>query len=759
MKTLLFALLFGGGLIAQTPSYVPTNRLVGWWPFNGNANDASGNGNNGFVSGPTLTTDRFGNSSKAYSFNGIQDFIRTTSNITNIDTLTISTWVYLNSNDGGCYVHIGIDGNAGCNGIGVGSGGQNNYAFPGLELISLQSCIGWSQSTYQVNSQNWFNLVFVKTRNTAKYYLNGNLLGTSNLLNTNSPSSSIFFGSTADSPFTVTFSGKLDDIGIWNRALTQQEITALYQSSPISNGQTICSTIGQDSTALLNNGYITGNNPCGQNIHTENKWIDITGADSLKVYTLQHRLYDKSRIYDRNNQLIWEWAGENSSATWYDRNHSVFVGGNDSVKIEFYQGYADPFCNGLIQVTKMICGNNCVASITPQSSTTLCSGGSVVLKASTGTNYTYQWYNNSVAISNTNSSLYTATLAGNYTVKVMDGVCNATSSSTTVVVNANPSNAVNVSGNTTFCSGNSITLTAQGTGTYLWSNGLNTNSIIVTQTGNYNVVVTSNGCSSTSSATTVTVNQTPTASIVPSGNTTFCQGGTVTLTANGGVTYLWNNTSISQGISATQSGTYSVTVSSNGCSSTASKVVTVNPNPTVTLTSLPSFNNYYASPITLNGTPTGGTYSGAGVTGNSFNPTTARLGTKTLNYNYTNGNNCSGLASTSTIVYDTTGSVCTSYVTVYDSVSVTDTLLIDVNFAGIGQTPTITTIKVYPNPTSDVIMINTGDFSSLIGYSIKIVNTAGQTVYTSAINQQLLSISTTQFGANGFVSNTNTSCE
>ncbi len=51
-----------GQLQAQTqiPSYVPTNGLVGWWPFNGNANDESGNGNNGTVNGASLTSDRFG---------------------------------------------------------------------------------------------------------------------------------------------------------------------------------------------------------------------------------------------------------------------------------------------------------------------------------------------------------------------------------------------------------------------------------------------------------------------------------------------------------------------------------------------------------------------------------------------------------------------------------------------------------------------------------------------------------------------------
>ena len=61
---------------AQTvPSYVPTTGLVGWWPFNGNANDESGNGNNGAVVGATLTTDRFSSTNSAYSFNGVNNRI------------------------------------------------------------------------------------------------------------------------------------------------------------------------------------------------------------------------------------------------------------------------------------------------------------------------------------------------------------------------------------------------------------------------------------------------------------------------------------------------------------------------------------------------------------------------------------------------------------------------------------------------------------------------------------------------------------
>jgi len=69
----LFGLTFNA--FAQIPNHMPTNGLVGWWPFTGNANDLSGNGHNGSVNGATLTADRFGVANRAFSFDGVNDFI------------------------------------------------------------------------------------------------------------------------------------------------------------------------------------------------------------------------------------------------------------------------------------------------------------------------------------------------------------------------------------------------------------------------------------------------------------------------------------------------------------------------------------------------------------------------------------------------------------------------------------------------------------------------------------------------------------
>src|SRR5664279_2298442 len=86
-------------LTASAQSWI-TSGLVAWYPFNGNANDASGNGNNGVVYNATLTTDRFGNANSAYDFNGSSSYVDIPQNgILNglITNFTLSAWIYQRS--------------------------------------------------------------------------------------------------------------------------------------------------------------------------------------------------------------------------------------------------------------------------------------------------------------------------------------------------------------------------------------------------------------------------------------------------------------------------------------------------------------------------------------------------------------------------------------------------------------------------------------------------------------------------------------
>ena len=93
---LVLAIVCSLNVMAQNiPSYVPKDNLVGFWPFNGNANDESGNGNNGTVNGATLTADRNGVANSAYSFDGIGNYIdvKNSQTIANVPNLSISTWI------------------------------------------------------------------------------------------------------------------------------------------------------------------------------------------------------------------------------------------------------------------------------------------------------------------------------------------------------------------------------------------------------------------------------------------------------------------------------------------------------------------------------------------------------------------------------------------------------------------------------------------------------------------------------------------
>lgn len=236
-------------------------------------------------------------------------------------------------------------------------------------------------------------------------------------------------------------------------------------------------------------------------------------------------------------------------------------------------------------------GNNCSAvsspfSVTVEPSpsdtvsaggpTTFCSGSDVVLTAASGS--TYRWSNNATTQS------ITVTQAGTYTVTVTSpNNCNAASIPVQITVHTNPDDTVSVSGPTSFCSGGQVTLTAAPGLTYSWSTSATTQAITVSQTGSYSVTVTNgNNCSAVSPVTNVTVNPTPVATITASGPTSFCQGGSVNLTASASATYLWSNGLTSRTIPVTTSGSYIVTVtSSSQCTAASAPTVVTVDSPTV----------------------------------------------------------------------------------------------------------------------------------------------------------------------------------
>lgn len=231
-----------------------TLGLVAYYPFCGDANDESGNGFNGVVDGATLTTDRFGNTNSAYSFNGTTNKINfgNSQSLINLSTFTYSVWIKRNLN---CVNDAIVISNYGGNWqgnllFGKTSGNGNSQ----IRLHKQNNIIGAETS---ITDNQWTHLVALKDFNSLKIFKDGVLIQNTDVSNFSSLTNVSF-------PFVVggsgwsnsyCFMGEIDDIGIWNRVLSQQEITQLYnQNQCITN-------ISVTDTLIINVGQLSYTNP------------------------------------------------------------------------------------------------------------------------------------------------------------------------------------------------------------------------------------------------------------------------------------------------------------------------------------------------------------------------------------------------------------------------------------------------------------------------------------------------------------------
>ena len=203
-------------------------ELVAYYPFNGNANDESGNANHGTVYGATLTEDLQGNPNSAYAFDGTDDYIEIPDSASfNFNyPITISAWIYLDDNSkGGIVGQWGYGGAGGDAFILYVRGTKLSTYLPreGLAHLELQSNNGLA-------TNQWYLVSMVSTGNLVTLYINGN-----------EDKSEAVIVKQVDSYQTVEigledrFSGGLnyldgiiDEVRIYNRALTETEIQALY---------------------------------------------------------------------------------------------------------------------------------------------------------------------------------------------------------------------------------------------------------------------------------------------------------------------------------------------------------------------------------------------------------------------------------------------------------------------------------------------------------------------------------------------------
>jgi hypothetical protein len=227
----VFALIISQKLAAQIPSYIPKDSLVGWWPFNGNANDESGKGNNGKVTGAKLTTDRNGNSNQCYSFDGVGDYIDcgSSKSLNPTGNFTVSMWINANN----FAPEHGLISNYN-NGGGIDLITSADNTIPPLDKIRWMDQGGFLFST-SITSNKWIQLVAVFDANKKEkaIYLDGKLFatGTSTLSTIKSSDINMFIGSHQAAIVNYwSWDGKIDDVCMWNRALNSNEIVNIYNA-------------------------------------------------------------------------------------------------------------------------------------------------------------------------------------------------------------------------------------------------------------------------------------------------------------------------------------------------------------------------------------------------------------------------------------------------------------------------------------------------------------------------------------------------
>jgi hypothetical protein len=228
-----------------------------------------------------------------------------------------------------------------------------------------------------------------------------------------------------------------------------------------------------------------------------------------------------------------------------------------------------------------------------------CQNISANLGAPIGAGYTYQWSTGSSQRSIAVSS------PGTYSVTVTNAAGCSSTSSVTLVLHTIPAAPSIAASSLTLCpTGGSVTLTASDAEGWLWSNGATTRSIVVTTPGSYSVRATNVSCASQPSQPIDIT--TATASISASA-TSFCPGGSATLTASPGASYQWSTGATTRSIVVTTADTFTVTVTSaDGCSITAPAVTTTISSLAVAITPSASTRSCSSAPVTMQATPSGG---------------------------------------------------------------------------------------------------------------------------------------------------------
>ena len=431
-----------------------------------------------------------------------------------------------------------------------------------------------------------------------------------------------------------------------------------------------------------------------------------------------------------------------------------------------------------VQVTQNGCSSSDTVMVTVNPSPTINAGSDVTINlgesttlTATGGN-TYLWSTGSTSSSITVSPTVTTT----YTVTGYLNGCESTDTVTVFLVDN--SVTANAGPDVSICNGSSTTLTATGGSTYLWSTGATTASISVSPTTTTTYTVTAYDATGTNSDTddvTVTVNAIPVANA--GADVSTCQGTSVTLSASGGSSYLWSTGATTQTINVNPNSTttYSVQVTQNGCSSSDTVMVTVNPSPTINAGSDVTINLGESTTLTATG---GNTYlwsTGSTSSSITVSPTVTTTYTVTgyLNgcqntdsvtvfVNSANANAgqdqtiCNGYSATLTATGGDTYLWSTGATTQSITVNPTSTSTYTVT-AYVGNSQDTDSVIVTVNPNPNVVIANGSEVSILEGEYVTLsVSGANTYLWNNGATQPNIAVSpntTTTYSVTGYINN------
>ncbi len=339
------------------PAYVPVNGLKAWYPFCGNANDESGNGKNALPqSGASLTTDRFGNLNSAYTFDGSNTghLITPLTGDSGTNDRTISFWFNPSLNqqttDGFAMLSLSYGASAVC---GNGFSCAYFYDEPAIDIYCA-----FKNVSYHCNTNQWYfytvtySSSYGNTVLSPKVYINTVLQSGIN----SSYNTSLVLNTLNTLKYTIggigvanhNFTGKMDDIGFWNRVLTQQEIVQLYNATDLPVNFFSFNVANVDNSAILKWQTSDELNVSSYLVERSFNGKDFKSINTLNASnsTINNYSYKDNSVNKSSTNVFYRIVAlDKDGHKTFSEIKSLIFTGNESLVV-----YPNPVTNGIIKL-------------------------------------------------------------------------------------------------------------------------------------------------------------------------------------------------------------------------------------------------------------------------------------------------------------------------------------------------------------------------------------------------------------------------